>query len=63
MAVLGLVFVAIAAVSDGAYALAAGTAAARLRTVWAARAQRYVSGTVFIGLGVATALSGSRRAS
>jgi threonine/homoserine/homoserine lactone efflux protein len=61
MVVLGLVFVAIAAASDGLYALAAGTAAARLRGAWALRARRYVSGTVFIGLGAATALAGSRR--
>jgi threonine/homoserine/homoserine lactone efflux protein len=62
MVVLGLVFVAIAAVSDSAYAIAAGSARARVRAAWAARAQRYVAGSVFIGLGLATAFSGSRRA-
>jgi len=62
MVVLGLVFVAIAAVSDSAYARAAGSAAARLRAAWAARAQRYVSASVFIGLGLTAAFSGSRRA-
>ena len=54
MVALGLLFVVIAALSDGAYALAAGSAAAG--------AQRYASATVFIGLGLATALGGSRRA-
>ena len=39
-----------------------GTASDRLRGHRGfARAQRYVSGTVFVGLGVATALSGSHR--
>ncbi len=62
MVILGLVFVAIAAVSDSAYAIAAGSAGGRFRAAWAARAQRYVAGSVFIGLGLATAFSGSRRA-
>jgi threonine/homoserine/homoserine lactone efflux protein len=54
--VLGLVFVVIAVVSDSLWALAAGTASQRLRgsrrflTV-----QRYVSGSVFVGLGALTA--------
>jgi threonine/homoserine/homoserine lactone efflux protein len=43
--------------------LIAGTAADRLRGHRGfARTQRYVSGTVFVGLGLATALSGSHRA-
>jgi threonine/homoserine/homoserine lactone efflux protein len=63
IALLGLLFIAVAVVSDGAYAIVAGGASAWLRESRAfARAQRYVSGTVFVGLGVATALSGSRRA-
>jgi threonine/homoserine/homoserine lactone efflux protein len=62
MLVLGLVFVALAIVSDGAWVLVAGTAADRLRgRAGFLRAQRYVSGTVFVGLGLATALSGSHR--
>ena len=61
MAVLGLVFVALGLVSDSAYALAAGTAGSWLRTNRRALiAERYVSGTVFVGLGLATALTGSR---
>jgi threonine/homoserine/homoserine lactone efflux protein len=54
--VLGLVFVLIAVVSDSVWALAAGTASDRLR---ASRrflsVQRYVSGSVFVGLGALTA--------
>ncbi len=54
--VLGLVFVLIAVISDSVWALAAGTASARLR---ASRrflsVQRYVSGSVFVGLGAVTA--------
>ncbi len=62
MLFLGLVFVALAIVSDGTWVLVAGTASERLRGhAGFLRAQRYVSGTVFVGLGVATALSGSHR--
>ena len=54
--VLGLVFVLIAVISDSVWALAAGAASARLR---ASRrflsVQRYVSGSVFVGLGALTA--------
>jgi threonine/homoserine/homoserine lactone efflux protein len=62
MLVLGLVFLVIAMLSDGTYALLAGTAGRRLRgSRTYGRAERWVSGTVFLGLGVATVLSGSRR--
>lgn len=60
---LGLCFVAVAVVSDGAYALLAGTAAERLRS--SATAQRRldrISGVVMIGLGTFAALTGERRA-
>jgi threonine/homoserine/homoserine lactone efflux protein len=60
--VLGLVFIGLAIVSDGAYAVAAGSAAAWLNTRRGfSRAERYVSGTVLVGLGLATALSGAHR--
>jgi threonine/homoserine/homoserine lactone efflux protein len=63
IAFLGLLFVGIAVVSDGAYALAAGTLGGWLRRSRGfVRAERFVSGTVFVGLGVATALAGSKRA-
>ena len=56
IAVLGLVFVAIAVVSDSAWALAAGTASQRLRgSRRFLSVQRYVSGSVFVGLGALTA--------
>ncbi len=54
--VLGLVFVVLAVVSDGAWALLAGTASERLRASSRFLAvRRYVSGTVFVSLGVLTA--------
>ena len=60
----GLVFVALGLVTDSLYALAAGTAGGWLRSSrFFAGARRWVSGTVFIGLGLATALSGSRQKS
>lgn len=58
---LAVVFVAIAATTDSAYALASSAVAPLL---WRARGvgmlRRYVAGGSFIGLGVFTALSGSR---
>jgi threonine/homoserine/homoserine lactone efflux protein len=56
IAVLGLVFVVIAVISDSVWALAAGTASARLRgNRRFLSVQRYVSGSVFVGLGALTA--------
>jgi threonine/homoserine/homoserine lactone efflux protein len=60
--VLGLVFIGLAILSDGAYAIAAGSAAGWLSARRGfSRAERYVSGTVLVGLGLATALSGAHR--
>ena len=54
--VLGLVFVLIAVISDSVWALAAGTASERLRgSRRFLSVQRYVSGSVFVGLGALTA--------
>jgi len=62
IAFLGLVFILLAVVSDGLYALVAGTAAGWLRHRRGfARGQRYASGGVLVGLGLATALSGAHR--
>jgi threonine/homoserine/homoserine lactone efflux protein len=62
IAVLGLIFVFLGLISDGAYALVAGTLGERLRdSDRVLRIQRYVSGTVFVSLGVTTALAGSQR--
>ena len=59
LAVLGLVFVVIALTTDLLWALVAGTAGAVLRRSRAfLRVQRYVSGTIFIGLGALAATTG-----
>jgi threonine/homoserine/homoserine lactone efflux protein len=61
--VLGLLFIALALVSDGLWAVFAGTFGARLRSSRAfGRMQRYVSGGVFLGLGLVAALSAPARA-
>ena len=62
-AALGAVFVAIAAVTDSAYALGAGAVApAVTRARGVRKLGRVLSGTTFIGLGLFTALAGSRSA-
>jgi len=59
--VLGGLFVAIAAVTDTLYALAAGTGARMLASNASARsAGRYLTGGALIGLGLMTAFSGGR---
>jgi threonine/homoserine/homoserine lactone efflux protein len=58
IAVLGLVWVVLAIICDTLWALAAGTASERLRGNRRFLAvQRYVSGSVFVGLGTLTALA------
>jgi len=60
IAVLGLLFAALGLVTDSLWALAAGTAGGLLRRSRRfVRTQRYVTGTVYVGLGVATAFAGS----
>ena len=60
-ALFGTVFVLIAACTDTAYVLAAGVAATAISNVKIARAfSRYATGAVFIGLGILTAVSGTR---
>jgi threonine/homoserine/homoserine lactone efflux protein len=62
IAFLGLLFTLMGLTSDGLYALVAGTAG-----VWVKRQnryldwERYVTGSVFIGLGVTAALTGGRK--
>ncbi len=60
--VLGLTFMLLGLVTDSIWALAAGSAGETLRRSrrWA-QVQRYVSGSVFVALGVATAFTGSHR--
>jgi threonine/homoserine/homoserine lactone efflux protein len=59
---LGLIFVAMATISDALYALTAGTAGRWLQgNLRYLRFQRYFSGTAFIGLGLVAALSGGSK--
>ncbi|MBN2501950.1 MAG: LysE family translocator [Anaerolineales bacterium] len=56
---LGFLFVAMAVVTDSIYALLSGTAGSLLkRSVWFGRFQRYVAGTIYIGLGLTAAVGG-----
>lgn len=58
---LGLIFVTIALLSDGIYALLAGQLGGWLKQSQTfQRRQRYFSGSVYIALGLATAVSGSK---
>jgi threonine/homoserine/homoserine lactone efflux protein len=60
--VLGLVFILLAIVSDGIYAVAAGSAAGWMRGRPAfLRGERWAAGGVLVGLGLATAFSGAHR--
>jgi threonine/homoserine/homoserine lactone efflux protein len=60
IAFLGVLFASLGLVTDSLWALAAGTAGGLLRgSRRFLRTQRYVAGTVYIGLGVATAFVGS----
>jgi threonine/homoserine/homoserine lactone efflux protein len=57
---LGALFVAIAAVTDSAYALCAAAIGRRFETGTGFAAGRYLTATAFFGLGLLTAFSGSR---
>ena len=60
IAFLGFLFALLGMVTDSLWALVAGTAGGMLkRSRRFVATQRYVAGTVYIGLGVATALAGS----
>jgi threonine/homoserine/homoserine lactone efflux protein len=60
--VLGLAFVALGLVTDGLYALGAGSAARWLRgSPRLLGSERWVSGGMYIGLGVAAAFAGNPR--
>jgi threonine/homoserine/homoserine lactone efflux protein len=62
IAVLGLVFVVLALLSDSLWALAAGTAGTRLRRSTSfLRVERYLSGSIFVGLGLTAAFAGHRK--
>jgi threonine/homoserine/homoserine lactone efflux protein len=58
---LGMLFTLMGLTSDSVWALTAGSAAGWLRRKRTfIRNERYISGTVYLGLGMATAVSGSR---
>ena len=59
---LAALFVGMAAVTDTAYAFAAGAVAPALSRARGRAAGRYLTGGAFIGLGVFTALAGGRSA-
>ena len=60
IAFLGVLFALLGLVTDSTWAIAAGTAGGVLRRSRKfTRVQRYVTGTVYVGLGVTTALAGS----
>ena len=59
---LGLMFVALGVVSDGLYAVLAGTAGGWLKQGGRfLRVERYVTGGVFVGLGLTAAFAGSQK--
>ena len=59
IAFLGFLFAILGMITDSVWAIAAGTAGGMLRRSRRfARTQKYVSGTVYLGLGVATAFAG-----
>jgi threonine/homoserine/homoserine lactone efflux protein len=59
---LGAIFVGFALITDSMYALLASSLAGRLRgNRNFQKGQRYFAGLVYIGLGVATALTGSKK--
>jgi threonine/homoserine/homoserine lactone efflux protein len=61
---LGLLFVTMGIISDSVYALLAGTAGQWLKSSAAfLRGQRVFAGTIYVALGLATALSGSHNKS
>ncbi len=61
MLVLGCIFLMLALISDSMYALLAGTLGQWLRgSRSVARAERYVAGSVYVGLGVMAALADAR---
>lgn len=62
LAVLGACFIGLGMITDGAYALTAGTLAGRLRrTLRARRRLNRASGAVYLGMGLTAALTGEAR--
>jgi threonine/homoserine/homoserine lactone efflux protein len=62
IAFLGLLFTALGFMTDGCYALAAGTAGGWLkRSRGYLRFERYVSGVLLVGLGLTAAFAGNQK--
>jgi len=62
--VLGLIFATLGAISDGCWAFVAGTLGEKLRrSTRFPKIQRYVSGSVFVGLGAVAALTAPAKSS
>ena len=58
---LGAIFLIIGIVMDGLYALVSGSFGDRLQQAsWWRRGRRWVSGSVYVALGVVAAVSGAR---
>jgi threonine/homoserine/homoserine lactone efflux protein len=59
---LGVLFVGMAVITDSLYALAASSLAEKLRgNLRFQKGQRYFAGLVYVGLGITTALTGSKK--
>ena len=59
---LGAIFVGLAIITDSMYALVASSLAGKLSgNKRFQKGQRYFAGLVYIGLGITTALAGSRK--
>ncbi len=59
---LGAIFVGMAIITDSMYALLASSLAERLRgSLHFQKGQRYFAGLVYVGLGITTALTGSKK--
>lgn len=61
VALLGLIYIALALITDGAYALLAGSLRHWFRgRIMRGPLPRYLSGSIYLGLGIGTALTGRR---
>ena len=62
MAILGFIFALLGLITDSCYALAAGSARHWLKNnATFLKSERYVTGALFIGLGVTAAFAGNQK--
>ena len=62
VSILGILFAVLGSITDGCYALAAGTMGNWLKgSRGYLKVERYVSGVLFIGLGLTAAFTGSQK--